>query len=64
MIVHQDSQKRGRSLNSVLIGATEAVYDNNEFICGEMGGSGMWARQGDYKVVAVVPHSLGNRNLI
>lgn len=42
---------RGKSLERVLTGATKAVYGDEEVICGELGGDGMWARQGDMKIV-------------
>ena len=46
---------RGKSLKGVLTGKAKVVYDEKEIVCGEMGGLGMWARQGDYKAVLVGP---------
>lgn len=42
---------RGKSMKGVLSGAKTMVYDKQEFICGELGGDGMWSRQGNYKAV-------------
>ena len=39
----------GRSLKPVLSGSAASVYDDQEYICGELGGSGGWARQGSFK---------------
>ena len=55
---------RGKSLKGLLTGTKKAVYDDREFICGEMGGRGMWARQGDYKAVKVeAPYGSGSWKL-
>jgi arylsulfatase len=45
---------RGRSLKSVLTGSTKAVYEENDFVGGEMQ-NGKWMRQGDLKAVSVAP---------
>ena len=42
---------RGRSLVDALAGLTDSVYGEDDVICGELGGDGMWARQGDMKAV-------------
>ena len=55
---------RGRSLEGLLTGTKKAVYNDTEFICGEMGGRGMWARQGNYKAVKVeAPYGSGTWKL-
>ncbi len=45
---------RGKSLEGVLEGSAEAVYDANELVGGEMQ-NGKWMRQGDLKAVSVAP---------
>ena len=45
------ARMRGKSLKGVLTGTTKTVYGEKEFICGEMGGRGGWARQGSFKAV-------------
>ena len=42
---------RGKSLKALLEGTEKEVYDNQEFVCGELGGDGMWVRQGFFKAV-------------
>ena len=37
---------------AVLDGSSETVYDDTDFVGGEMG-NGKWMRQGDFKAVAV-----------
>ena len=46
---------RGKSLQSVLTGATNTIRDKEEFIVGEMGDVGRWIRQGDFKAVWNAP---------
>jgi arylsulfatase len=54
---------RGRSLTGVLAGSTEAVYDDDEFVGGEMQ-DGKWIRRGPYKAVSVSPpYGLGTWQL-
>jgi len=54
---------RGRSLTGVLAGSTEVVYDDDEFVGGEMQ-DGKWIRQGRYKAVSVAPpYGLGTWQL-
>lgn len=48
---------RGRSMRGVLNNNKKAVYDDSEFIGGELGG-GMWIRQGDYKA-SMIPEPYG-----
>jgi arylsulfatase len=43
---------RGKSLTGVLTGSKKAVYDDKDFIGGEMQ-NGKWVRLGDYKAVSV-----------
>jgi len=45
---------RGRPLTGVLTGSADVVYDNDEFVGGEMQ-NGKWMRQGRYKAVSVAP---------
>jgi arylsulfatase len=45
---------RGKSLKGLLTGSTKAVYDDKEFVAGEMQ-NGKWVRQGDLKAVSVSP---------
>jgi arylsulfatase len=45
---------RGRSLAGVLAGSTNAAYDDDDFVGGEMQ-DGKWMRQGRYKAVSVAP---------
>ena len=51
---HEVDQMRGKSLVGVLTGSTEAVYDANDLIGGEMQ-NGKWMRQGDFKAISVAP---------
>ena len=46
---------RGKSLVPVLSGTAEAIYDDQEYVCGELGGAGGWARQGFFKAVWNAP---------
>ena len=48
---------RGRSMIGLLDGSAETIYDDNEFVGGEMG-NGKWMRQGAYKAV-LVPEPYG-----
>ncbi len=48
---------RGRSMANLLKGTKNAVYSEDEFVGGEMGG-GKWMRQGDLKAV-MVPEPYG-----
>jgi len=48
---------RGRSMVGLLDGTKEAIYDEKEFVGGEMGG-GKWMRQGSFKA-AYVPKPYG-----
>ena len=50
----QVERMRGQSLKGVLTGSTEAVYDENDLVGGEMQ-NGKWVRQGDFKAVSVAP---------
>ncbi|MGI9330626.1 MAG: arylsulfatase, partial [Gammaproteobacteria bacterium] len=43
---------RGRSMLGLLNGTKERIYDEQEFVGGEMGG-GKWMRQGDFKAMTV-----------
>ncbi len=45
---------RGKSLKDVLTGSAEAVYDEDDFVGGEMV-NGKWMRQGSFKAVSVAP---------
>ena len=45
---------RGKSLTGLLAGSADAVYDENEFVGGELG-NGKWIRQGALKAVSVAP---------
>jgi arylsulfatase len=49
---------RGRSMLGLLDGSKDAIYDDEEFVGGEMGG-GKWMRQGDSKAV-MVPEPYGS----
>ncbi|MGI9522024.1 MAG: sulfatase-like hydrolase/transferase, partial [Hyphomicrobiaceae bacterium] len=49
---------RGRSMAGLLDGSKAAIYDDEEFIGGEMGG-GKWMRQGSLKAI-MVPKPYGN----
>lgn len=54
---------RGRSMVGLLDGTKEAIYDEKEFVGGEMGG-GKWMRQGDFKAVMVpAPYGTGEWKL-
>ena len=54
---------RGKSLKSVLNGTSKVVYQNNEFIGGEMQ-NGKWMRQGNLKAVSVAaPYGSGTWHL-
>ncbi len=54
---------RGRSMVNLLDGSKKAIYDEKEFIGGEMGG-GKWMRQGDFKAVMIPkPYGAGNWQL-
>jgi len=50
----QLERMRGKSLKGILTGSAKAVYDENEFIAGEMQ-NGKWVRQGNFKAVSVAP---------
>jgi arylsulfatase len=50
----QVERMRGKSLKGVLTGTTKGVYDENEFVGGEMQ-NGKWMRQGNFKAVSVAP---------
>jgi arylsulfatase len=43
----------GKSMVKVFSGERESVYDNNEYVAGEMG-NGKWVRKGNYKAAKVV----------
>ena len=59
----QLEQIRGKSLLGVLTGSMKAVYDEKDFIGGEML-NGKWMRQGDFKAVSVAPpYGLGTWQL-
>jgi arylsulfatase len=45
---------RGKSLQGILAGTKKEVYDENDFVGGEML-NGKWMRQGDFKAVSVSP---------
>jgi len=45
---------RGKSLQGILAGTKKEVYDENDFVGGEML-NGKWMRQGDFKAVSVAP---------
>jgi arylsulfatase len=50
---------RGRSMMGLLDGSRKAIYGDEEFVGGEMGG-GKWMRQGDFKAVMVpMPYGTG-----
>jgi arylsulfatase len=54
---------RGRSLKSVLTRSSEASYDADDFVGGEMQ-NGKWMRQGHFKAVSVAPpYGSGNWQL-
>jgi arylsulfatase len=44
----------GRSLVGLLAGKRDEVYDDDDFVGGEMQ-NGKWMRQGDFKAVSVAP---------
>ena len=48
---------RGRSMANLLNGSKNAIYNEDEFVGGEMGG-GKWMRQGDFKAV-MLPEPYG-----
>jgi arylsulfatase len=50
----QVERMRGKSLQGMLTGSTQAVYDANDFVGGEMQ-NGKWMRQGDFKAVSIAP---------
>jgi len=50
----QVERMRGKSLQGVLTGSTQKVYEADEFVGGEMQ-NGKWMRQGDFKAVSVAP---------
>ncbi len=50
----QVERMRGQSLKGVLTGSTEAVYDEDDFVGGEIL-NGKWMRQGNFKAVSVAP---------
>jgi arylsulfatase len=54
---HKVEAPRGRSMKGLLDGSSNAIYADDEFIGGEMGG-GKWMRQGDFKA-ALVPKPYG-----
>jgi arylsulfatase len=57
------ARMRGRSLTGVLAGSTDAVYDDDEFVAGEMQ-DGKWIRRGRYKAVSVArPYGSGTWQL-
>jgi arylsulfatase len=45
---------RGKSLQGILAGTSDEVYDEDDFVGGEML-NGKWMRQGDFKAVSVSP---------
>ncbi len=50
-------------MKGVLTGSMKAVYDENDFVGGEMQ-NGKWMRQGDFKAVSVSPpYGSGNWEL-
>jgi arylsulfatase len=53
----------GRSMVSLLDGTKKAIYNESEYVGGEMGG-GKWMRQGDFKAVMVPkPYGTGQWQL-
>jgi len=59
----QVERMRGQSLRGLLTGSTEAIYDDNDLVGGEMV-NGKWMRQGDFKAVSVAPpYGSGNWQL-
>ncbi len=50
-------------MKGVLTGSTKAVYDEDDFVAGEMQ-NGKWVRQGNFKAVSVAPpYGSGNWQL-
>jgi arylsulfatase len=47
-------QMRGRPLTGVLTGSTDRVYDEDDYVGGEIL-NGKWMRRGNYKAVSVAP---------
>lgn len=59
----QVERMRGKSLKGVLTASAKAVYDEKDFVGGEMQ-NGKWMRQGDFKAVSVAPpYGTGNWHL-
>ncbi len=50
----QVERMRGQSLKGVLTGSMKAVYDEDDFVGGEIL-NGKWMRQGNFKAVSVAP---------
>ncbi|MCG8311195.1 MAG: arylsulfatase [Cytophagales bacterium] len=46
---------RGKSLLQVLTGKETLVYKEDELVCGDLGGNGLWVRQGGFKAMMNTP---------